>query len=93
MLVLGVILVVLGHAWALIPMFMTYLIVYFISAIVKARADVRHGKQVDGFNVCHHNYQHIKTEKYTYGINNGVQVNTVYTYQCTKCGQIITKNK
>jgi uncharacterized membrane protein len=93
MLIFGVILVVLGYTWALIPTFIVYLIIFFIVSIVKARRDVKHGKQVDGFNVCYHDYKLIKTIKGSYGVNNGVEEYTEYTYKCTKCGQEITKNK
>ncbi|MDR3273428.1 MAG: TIGR03750 family conjugal transfer protein [Flavobacteriaceae bacterium] len=93
MLIFGVILVVLGYAWALIPTFIAYLIIFVVVSIVKAIRDVKQGKQVDGFNVCYHNYKLIKTTKVSYGVNNGIEENTYYTYKCTKCGQEITKNK
>lgn len=93
MLALAVTLVVSGHAWALIPMVLAYLIIYFTFGIIKARRDVKRGKEVDGFNVCYHNYQLMKTKTVTYGVDGGVVKDTYSTYKCTKCGKIaVTTN-
>lgn len=90
MLALAVTLVVLGQAWALIPMFLAYLILYFTFGIIKARRDVKRGKEVDGFNVCYHNFQHMETKTITYGVDGGAVKNIYANYKCTKCGKTVS---
>jgi hypothetical protein len=89
----GVVILLLatGNSWALMPLLLAYLVVFFTVSVIRAKIATKRGQKIDGLNICHHHYELIKSSVSTYGISDGVRKVTTDTYKCAKCGHINDK--
>jgi hypothetical protein len=57
--------------------------------IIKSRRDVKRGKSVDGFNICHHADEFIGTKTISYGAGYNKRIYKIY--KCRKCGREVSR--